>query len=154
MSRSCLMHISALRRPAPQSTATPLQFQIFARVTCRLDMRLEQAHGCKVFIQIVLGRVAHTIHHRCILINFSCYYLPDRTYGFKYYTVHGGVVDVRGRPDFSRFDPRPGRPHFSNFGPPTERRPFCKNSPKQRNTGVYLAFFQVYPGITRVRTLV
>ena len=38
----------------------------------------------------------------------------------------GGVVDVRGGSDFSRFDPRPGRPHFSNFGPPAERRPFCK----------------------------
>ena len=25
--------------------------------------------------------------------------------------VHPGVVDVRGRPHFSRFDPRPGRPH-------------------------------------------
>jgi hypothetical protein len=36
---------------------------------------------------------------------------------------HRGVVDVRGRSDFSRFDPRPERPHFSNFGPPTERRP-------------------------------
>eukprot|EP00964_Phaeocystis_antarctica_P065769 scaffold39727_cov58-Phaeocystis_antarctica.AAC.3 len=28
---------------------------------------------------------------------------------------HWGVVDVRGRRDFSRFDPRSGRPHFSNF---------------------------------------
>ena len=37
---------------------------------------------------------------------------------------HPGVVDVRGRSDFSRFDPRPERPHFSNFGPPVERRPF------------------------------
>ena len=37
---------------------------------------------------------------------------------------HGGVVDVRGRSDLSRFDPRPERPHFSNFGPPAERRPF------------------------------
>ena len=36
----------------------------------------------------------------------------------------GGVVDVRGRSDFSRFDPRPERPHFSNFSPPAERRPF------------------------------
>ena len=36
-----------------------------------------------------------------------------------------GVLGVRGRPDFSRFDPRRGRPHFSNFGPPAERRPFC-----------------------------
>ena len=35
----------------------------------------------------------------------------------------GGVVDVRGRSDFSRFDPRPERPHFSNFSPPTEQRP-------------------------------
>ena len=26
------------------------------------------------------------------------------------------VVDVRGRADFSGFDPRPERPHFSNFG--------------------------------------
>ena len=26
--------------------------------------------------------------------------------------LHPGVVDVRGRPHFSRFDPRPGRPHF------------------------------------------
>ena len=33
-----------------------------------------------------------------------------------------GLLDVRGRSDFSRFDPRPERPHFSNFGPPTERR--------------------------------
>ena len=39
--------------------------------------------------------------------------------------VRRGVVDVRGRADFSRFDPRPERPHFSNFGPPAERRPFC-----------------------------
>ena len=31
--------------------------------------------------------------------------------------MHGGVLGVRGRPDFSRFDPRPGRSHFSNFGP-------------------------------------
>jgi hypothetical protein len=30
---------------------------------------------------------------------------------------HGGVVDVRGRSDLSRFDPRPERPHFTNFGP-------------------------------------
>ena len=37
---------------------------------------------------------------------------------------HPGVLDVRGRSDFSRFDPRPERPHFSNFGPPAERRPF------------------------------
>eukprot|EP00964_Phaeocystis_antarctica_P018828 scaffold10372_cov67-Phaeocystis_antarctica.AAC.3 len=37
-----------------------------------------------------------------------------------------GVVDIRSRRDFSRFDPRPGRPHFSNFGPPAERRPFCR----------------------------
>ena len=57
---------------------------------------------------------------------------------------HPGVVDVRGRPDFSRFDPRPARPHFSNFGPPAERRPFCENSPKQPNTRVYLLIFQVY----------
>jgi hypothetical protein len=34
--------------------------------------------------------------------------------------THPGVVDVRGRSDFSRFDPRPERPHFSNFGPPAE----------------------------------
>ena len=27
--------------------------------------------------------------------------------------THGGVVDVRGRSGFSRFDPRPARPHFS-----------------------------------------
>ena len=41
--------------------------------------------------------------------------------------MHGGgtLVDVRGRSDFSRFDPRPERPHFSNFGPPAERRSFC-----------------------------
>ena len=37
---------------------------------------------------------------------------------------HPGVLDVRGRRDFSRFDPRPGKPHFSNFGPAAERRPF------------------------------
>jgi hypothetical protein len=36
---------------------------------------------------------------------------------------HPGVLDVRGRSDFSRFDPRPKRPQISNFGPPTERRP-------------------------------
>ena len=29
---------------------------------------------------------------------------------------HPGVLDVRGRRDFSRFDPRPQSPHFSNFG--------------------------------------
>ena len=66
-----------------------------------------------------------------------------------WYRIHGGVLDVRGRPDFSRFDPRPGRPHFSNFGPPTERRPFCENSPKQRNTGYTWLFFRctrVLPG--------
>ena len=39
---------------------------------------------------------------------------------------HPGVLDVRGRRDFSRFDPRPGRPHFSKFGQPAERRPFCE----------------------------
>ena len=39
-------------------------------------------------------------------------------------TLHPGVLDIRGRSDFSRFDPRPERPHFSNFGPPAERRPF------------------------------
>ena len=38
--------------------------------------------------------------------------------------MHPGVLDIRGRSDFSRFDPRPERPHFSNFGPPAERRPF------------------------------
>jgi len=32
--------------------------------------------------------------------------------------LHPGVADVRGRSDFSRFDPRPERPHFSKFGPP------------------------------------
>jgi len=37
---------------------------------------------------------------------------------------HPGELDVRGRSEFSRFDPRPERPHFSNFGPPAERRPF------------------------------
>ena len=42
------------------------------------------------------------------------------------YLAHGGVLDVRGRPHFSRFDPRPERPHFSNFGPPAVGRPFCK----------------------------
>ena len=49
---------------------------------------------------------------------------------------HPGVVDVRGRSDFSRFDPRPERPHFGNFGPPAERRsffverrPFCETPP-------------------------
>ena len=30
--------------------------------------------------------------------------------------VHPGVLDVRGRRDFSRFDPRPQSPHSSNFG--------------------------------------
>jgi len=40
-----------------------------------------------------------------------------------YYSHHPGVLDIRGRSDFSRFDPRPERPHFSNFGPPAERRP-------------------------------
>ena len=37
---------------------------------------------------------------------------------------HPGVLDIRGRSDFSRFDPSPERPRFSNFGPPAERRPF------------------------------
>ena len=32
----------------------------------------------------------------------------------------GTRLDVGGRSDFSRFDPRPERPHFSNFGPPAE----------------------------------
>ena len=36
---------------------------------------------------------------------------------------HPGVVDIRGRSDFSRFDPRPERPHFSDFGPPIVHRP-------------------------------
>ena len=49
--------------------------------------------------------------------------------------MHGGVLGVRGRPDFSRFDPRPGRSHFSNFGPPAERRPFCENSPQGQKLG-------------------
>jgi hypothetical protein len=31
------------------------------------------------------------------------------------YARHPGVLDVRGRSDFSRFDPRPERPRFSNF---------------------------------------
>jgi hypothetical protein len=45
-----------------------------------------------------------------------------------------GVLDyVRGRSNFSRFDPRPERPHFSNFGPPTERRPVG------RGGGVFVA---------------
>ena len=35
-----------------------------------------------------------------------------------WWLVHPGVLDVRGRSDFSRFDSRPERPHFSNFGPP------------------------------------
>ena len=26
---------------------------------------------------------------------------------------HPGVLDIRGRSDFSRFDPRPERPHFT-----------------------------------------
>ena len=40
---------------------------------------------------------------------------------------HPGVLDIRSRRDFSRFDPsRPGRPHFSKSGPPVERRPFCE----------------------------
>eukprot|EP00964_Phaeocystis_antarctica_P007752 scaffold4173_cov54-Phaeocystis_antarctica.AAC.3 len=47
--------------------------------------------------------------------------------------AHPGVLGVRGRPDFSRFDPRPERPHFSNFGPPAGRRPFCENSPQGQN---------------------
>ena len=34
---------------------------------------------------------------------------------------HPGVLDIRGRSAFSRFDPRPERPHFSNFGPPADR---------------------------------
>ena len=38
----------------------------------------------------------------------------------------GGIVDIRSRRDFSRFDRRPERPHFSNFGPPAVGRPFCK----------------------------
>ena len=50
-------------------------------------------------------------------------FLRSKRYGKQ--DTHPGVVDVRGRPDFSRFDPRPERPHFSNFGPPAERRPFC-----------------------------
>ena len=65
-------------------------------------------------------------------------------------TVHQGEVDVRGRPDFSRYltlvgspggAARPdgsGRPHFSNFAllvrPRSEdlfveRRPFCETPP-------------------------
>eukprot|EP00964_Phaeocystis_antarctica_P073418 scaffold45026_cov72-Phaeocystis_antarctica.AAC.6 len=48
--------------------------------------------------------------------------------------IHPGVLGVRGRPDFSRFDPRPERPHFSNFGPPAERRPFCDHGAWPSNT--------------------
>jgi hypothetical protein len=44
-------------------------------------------------------------------------------FGIKKLKAHPGVVGVRGRSDFSRFDPRPERLHFSNFGPPAERRP-------------------------------
>ena len=49
--------------------------------------------------------------------------------------AHPGVLGVRGRPDFSRFDPCPERPHFSNFGPPAELRPFCENSPQGQKMG-------------------
>ena len=51
---------------------------------------------------------------------------------------HPGVLGVRGRPDFSRFDPRPERPHFSNFGPPAERIPFCENSPQGGKNWVFV----------------
>ena len=43
---------------------------------------------------------------------------------------HPGVLDVRGRPHFSRFDPRPGTPHFSTFGRLAEQRPFCESKKK------------------------
>ena len=35
-----------------------------------------------------------------------------------------GVLDIRGRRDFSRFDPSPGRPHFSKSGPPVDAKTF------------------------------
>ena len=45
---------------------------------------------------------------------------------------HPGVLDVRSRRDFSRFDPSPEeRPHLSNFGPPGARgarTPFATRS--------------------------
>ena len=38
-----------------------------------------------------------------------------------------GVLDIRVRRDFGRFDPPPGEaPHFSKSGLPVERRPFCE----------------------------
>ena len=50
-------------------------------------------------------------------------YQGDRKISYVSYPP-GGTRDVRGRSDFSRFDPRPEGPRFSNFGPPAERRPF------------------------------
>ena len=44
--------------------------------------------------------------------------------------MHGGVLGVRGRPDFSRFDPRPGRSHFSNFGAHLHQVHFSRFDPK------------------------
>ena len=35
---------------------------------------------------------------------------------------HRGVLEIRGRRDFGRFDPSPGEaPHFSKSGPPPSR---------------------------------
>ena len=60
--------------------------------------------------------------------------------------MHGGVLGVRGRPDFSRFDPRPGRSHFSNFGPPAERRPGGEGGSSLRRTDVLQAYLVGHEG--------
>ena len=70
------------------------------------------------------GGAAHSPSAACfdVLINLTLHSLTavslerEREKGVE--REHPGELDVRGRSDFSRFDPRPKRPHFSNFGPP------------------------------------
>ena len=93
--------------------------------------------GCLVSFEVVQDNVVTERSQHFIFIYFKLFPPPSagpprpaRPEG------HGGVLDVRGRPHFSRFDPRPGRPHFSNFGPPAEQRPFCKTCLRSRGKGL------------------
>ena len=62
---------------------------------------------------------------------------------------HRGVVDVRGCPDFSRFDPRPERSHFSNFGVRPRSEDFLRKQPA--GPGAKIGFF--VDKLSGVRTL-
>jgi hypothetical protein len=79
---------------------------------------------CRLCIPLVLDAVLLVVHVGAPLV-----YFPFAFANNKISKNHPGVLDVRGRSDFSRFDPRPERPRFSNFGPPAERRPFCETPP-------------------------